>query len=164
MQHATVSAQGRLVVVPIPDDVADAEVIDAVEAFLDGHTDVPHCAAIVTWTDNGTLLARDLEPDGRDATRSALRAALSSLLANLFGTGVEASWGDNGGSVDAADVDDLSMSFLREVHDFVTPKTSFVAVLTDWVDPGAIVRELRHIHGLRVIYGGVPSRWTANRA
>jgi len=163
MHQATASAQGRLVVVPIPDDVADADVLRAIGSFLESQTTVPHCAALVTWTDDDALLARDLEPDGDSSARSTLRSALGALLSELFGTHVTTSWEDEEDAiVHEAGVDGLSLSFLREVHDFVTPKTSFVALLTDWVDPGTIVRELRHIHGVRVIYGGVPTHSGAN--
>jgi len=168
MRQGTVSAQGRLVVVPIPPGVADVEVLSAVGSFLAGQSDVAHCAALVTWDEDGSLVARDIEPkqdeESTDASERPLRFALGALLTELFGTRVRASWGEVGQQDGAAQVDELSMSFLREVHDFVTPKTSFVALLTEWVDPGAIVRALRHVNGLRVIYGGVPSRWAADRA
>ena len=168
MRQGTVSAKGRLVVVPIPEGIADVEVLSAVRSFLADHEKVPHFAALVTWDENGGLVARDIETDPgngpTDSTRHSLRAALDTLLAELFGTSVHASGRDAGQGDAAAQVNELSMSFMREVHDFVTPTTSFVALLTDWVDPGAIVRALRHISGVRVIYGGVPSVWAADRA
>ena len=168
MRQGTVSAKGRLVMVPIPEGIADVEVLTAVRSFLAGHAGVPHCAAVVTWDEDGSLVARDIEPDpgveSTDSTRHALRAALGALLAELFGTKVHASWRNPGQGDTATPVDGLSTSFLREVHDFVTPTTSFVALLTDWVDPGAIVRALRHISGMRVIYGGVPCPWAADPA
>ena len=169
MRQATVSAQPRLVVVPIPEDVGERDVVDAMCAFLDGHIGVPRCAAFVTWDEGGRLLARDIELAGADeapdSTHRTIQCALASLLGELFSTTVRASW-DGVAEFDAGDahLDELSMSFLREVHDFVTPKTSFVALLTDWVDPGAIVGELRHLQGLRVIYGRVPQHWAANSA
>jgi len=164
MHQATVSAQGRLVVVPIPDDVTEPDLLSAVGSFLEGHRTVPHCAAVVTWSEDGALLARDLEADDGCSSPSTLRSALGPLLSELFGTNVTTSWDASGAPHRESGVDDLSLSFLREVHDFVTPKTSFVALLTDWVDPGTIVRELRHIHGVRVIYGGVPTRSSAKLA
>jgi len=168
MRQGTVSAKGRLVVVPIPEGTTDVEVLSAVRSFLADHGEVPHFAALVTWDEDGSLVARDIEPDpgdeSTDSTRHSLRAALGELLAELFGTSVRSSGRDARQRDTAAQVDELSMSFRREVHDFVTPTTSFVALLTDWVDPGAIVRALRHISGLRVIYGGVPSLWAADRA
>jgi len=164
----TVPAQSRLVVIPIPPDVADADVLRAIESFLADDTGVPHCAAVLTWDDDGSLIAREIEADGHDepadSSRRTLRSALGVLLAEVFDTRLRASWDAGETKRPFAGVDDLSMSFLREVHDFVTPKTSFVALLADRVDTGAIVRELRHIHGLRVIYGGVPPRWAANPA
>ena len=168
MRQGTVSARGRLVVVLIPEGIADVEVLRAVRSFLADDTGVPHCAALVTWDEDGSLVARDIEPDrGDESTDSAhhtLHSALVALLAELFGTSVRASWRGGGQEDTAALGDELSMSFLREVHDFVTPATSFVALLADWLDPGAIVRALRHIGGMRVIYGGVPSLWAADRA
>src|SRR6476661_3707839 len=165
MRQGTVSAKGRLVLVPIPEGTADVAVLSAVRSFLADHTGVPHCAALVTWDEDGSLVARDIEPDHGDAstdsTRHTLLSALGALLAELFGTRVRASWRDAGHADSGAVADELSTSFLREVHDFVTPTTSFVALLADWVDPGAIVRALRHIGGVRVIYGGVPSLWAA---
>lgn len=162
--QSTVPAEGRLVVIPLPREAPDGEVLDAVEAFLAGQREVPHCAALVTWDDDGDLRARDIEPDRSvgpaGSSPQPLQLALGALLSEVFGTTVRASWDGSERSRPVALVDELSMSFLREVHDFVSPKTSFVALLTDWVDPGAIVRALRHIHGLRVIYGGVPSLWT----
>src|SRR5204863_1311244 len=87
--EGTVTAQGRLVVVPIPDDVADADVLCAVHSFLVGHVGVPRCAAFVTWDEDGTLVAQDIEPDVGDASadsvRRPLRSALSALLVELFG-------------------------------------------------------------------------------
>jgi len=166
--ESTVPAQGRLVVIPIPADVADADVLDAIESFLADLTGVRHCAAVLTWDDDGSLIAREIEAGGdeqpADPTRRTLRSALGALLAEVFDTGLKASWDAGEPDRPSAGVDDLSMSFLREVHDFVTPKTSFVALLADRVDTGAIVRQLRHIDGLRVIYGGVPPRWAANSA
>ena len=164
----TVPAHGRLVLVPIPDDVAEADVLSAIGAFLEGHSGVPRCAALVTWSDDGGLFAEDIDRDDGDelpkSAANALRSALAALLTELFGTSFRGSWSGVDAGASATHVEQLSMSFLREVHDFVTPKTSFIALLTDWVDPGAIVRELRHLRGLRVIYGGVPSSWAANRA
>jgi hypothetical protein len=123
----------------------------------------------VTWDEDGTLVAEDIEPDVGDASvdsiRMRLRSALSALLVELFGARLRTSWTEAGEpSTPETRIDELSPSFLSEVHDFVTPKTSFVALLTDWVDPGAIVHELRHLQGLRVIYGGVPPRWAKNPA
>src|SRR3954447_7638789 len=168
MRQGTVSARGRLVVVPIPEGIADVEVLSAVRSFLADHTGVPHCAALVTWDEDGSLVARDIEPDrgdeSTDSTGHTLHSALGALLAELFGTRVRASWRGAGQEDTAPLVDELSMSFLREVHDFVTPTTSFIALLADWVDPGAIVRALQHIGGMRVIYGGVPSLRAAHPA
>jgi len=168
MRQGTVSAEGRLVMVPIPESIADVEVLSAVRSFLAEHADVPHCAAVVTWDEDGSLVARDIEPDpddeSMDSTRRTLRSALGALLAALFGTNVRASWRDADHDERVPQVGDLSTSFLREVHDFVTPTTSFVALLTDRVDPGAIVRALRHLSGMRVIYGGVPCPSAVDRA
>jgi hypothetical protein len=165
--EGTVSAQRRLVVMPIPVDVADADVLRAVHSFLVGHAGIPRCAAFVTWDEDANLVAQDIEPDLGDASadslRSPLRSALSALLVELFGARVRTSWTESGETcTPEADVDELSLSFLLEVHDFVTRNTSFVALLTDRVDPGTIVRELRHIQGLRIIYCGVPPRWAEN--
>ena len=169
IMRRAVPAQGRLVVVPIPDDVDEAEVLSAMQAFLAGHGGVPRCTALVTWADDGTLFARGIDLDSGDGTSGStcqsLQSSLAALLADLFGTKLRTSWGVGGDvGVGVVHIEELSLSFLREVHDFVTPKTAFIALLTESVDPGAIVRELRHIRGLRVIYGGVPSRWSADGA
>ena len=100
MRQGTVSAKGRLVVVPIPEGTADVEVLGAVRSFLADHEEVPHFAALVTWDEDGSLVARDIEPDPgdetTDSTPHSLRAALGALLAELFGTKVHASWRDPG--------------------------------------------------------------------
>lgn len=163
-----VPVQGRLVVVPIPDDVEEADVVDGMRAFLVEHSGVPRCAALVAWADDDTLVARDIdlrEDESPNPTMHTLRAALGALLTDLFGTSVRPSWGAvTEAPTLGVHVDELSTSFLRELHEFVAPKTTFIALLTERIDPGAIVRKLRHLQRVRVIYGGVPQCWAANSA
>jgi len=152
----------RLVVIPIHDPRDEARMMGAVQLLGRAHAWALCSAVLVTWDARGQLVVAP-PIDGPSDRRTAPWSWWCSVLLALFDTPISGSPSDDC-EEHAASLprNEVSVSFVQELKEVVTPGTSFTAVLVDWLDPGVIADEVARIQSTRVIYGALPSRWRAD--
>jgi uncharacterized membrane protein len=151
----------RLVVIPIPDPSNEGRVMGAVQLLGRAHAWALRSAVLVTWDQRGQLVVGP-PVDGTTDRPTTPRSWWCGVLLALFDTPISGTTEDDPQELaPSLPRNDLSVSFVQELKEVVTPGTSFTAVLVDWLDPGVIADEVARIQPARVIYGAVPSRWRA---
>jgi uncharacterized membrane protein len=151
----------RLVVIPIHDPSNEGRMMGAVQLLGRAHAWALRSAVLVTWDQRGQLVVAP--PIGGATDRPAAPWSWwCSVLLALFDTPISGSTREEAEEQASSLLrNDLSVSFVQELKEVVTPGTSFTAVLVDWLDPGVIADEVARIQSTRVIYGALPSRWRA---
>jgi uncharacterized membrane protein len=150
----------RLVVIPIPDPSNEGRMMGAVQLLGRAHAWALRSAVLVTWDQRGQLVVAP--PIDGTTDRPAPRSWWCGVLLALFDTPISGTTEDDPHELaPSLPRNDLSVSFVQELKEVVTPGTSFTAALVDWLDPGVIADEVARIQSVRVIYGALPSRWRA---
>ena len=133
----------------------------AVQLLGRAHAWALRSAVLVTWDQRGQLVVSP-PIDGATDRPAAPRSWWCGVLLALFDTPISGTTTeDPDDRAPSLPRNDVSVSFVQELKEVVTPGTSFTAALVDWLDPGVIADEVARIQSTRVIYGALPPRWRA---